>query len=464
MKILYGTLLLLLVLVLTWTACQNQTENLLSEEQSLPWHAKATIYELNIRQFTPEGTFEAVLPHLPRIKEMGVDIVWLMPIYPIGQKERKGSLGSYYAISDYQALNPEFGTEEDFRSLVSAIHEQGMKVILDWVANHTAWDHVWVAQHPDWYTRDSLGNSPIVPIDNEGNSTDWTDTADLDYDNEEMRKAMQEAMLYWVKEFDVDGFRCDVAGFVPNDFWEATREQLNPVKEVFMLAEWEDAALHERAFEMTYAWDFHHQLNAIAQQKKKLQPTVAEYLKKEKTTFPPSAYRMNFVTNHDENSWNGTVEERMGSSAENMTVLAYTLFGMPLVYSGQEAPLQKRLAFFEKDTIDWNGYQNQAFLSRLLHLNRDNEALFNGKYGGEALLLPSPNEEVLVFIRAKNNNKVWVMINQTEEDMEWEIANPSPEAPWREYRGEQVIGEQGEAVLGALIPAKGHQIWIQNLP
>ena len=308
-------------------ATANNTENM---QEELPWHKDASIYEVNIRQFSPEGSFVAIIPHLERIKNMGTDILWLMPVYPIGIKDKKGGLGSYYAITDYKEINPEFGTKEDFKRLVEAAHDLGMKVILDWVANHTAWDHIWVERHPDWYTADEEGNSPIVPRDNDGKPTDWTDVAELNFENQDMRDEMIACMMFWVREFDIDGYRCDVAGFVPTDFWERTRDSLDSVKKVFMLAEWEDEDLHKKAFDATYGWNFHHLLNDIAQDKKPIF-SVIEHMNEELQKFPPSAYRMNFITNHDENSWNGTVEERMGTSADNMAVLAYTLYGIPLV-------------------------------------------------------------------------------------------------------------------------------------
>lgn len=436
---------------------EDNTDHMQKEE--LPWHKNASIYELNIRQFSPEGSFKAIIPHLERIRDMGTEIIWLMPVYPIGIKDKKGGLGSYYAITDYKEVNPEFGTREDFRALIDAAHDLGMKVILDWVANHTAWDHIWVEQHPDWYTADEEGNSPIVPRDNDGKPTDWTDVAELDFENQAMRDEMIDCMLFWVKEFDIDGYRCDVAGFVPTDFWERTRDSLNAVKKVFMLAEWEDEELHKKAFDATYGWEFHHLLNHIAQDKATIF-SVIDYMNEELKRFPPSAYRMNFITNHDENSWNGTVEERMGESADNMAVLAYTLYGIPLVYSGQEAPLKKRLAFFDKDEIEWNGYQKQDFISRLLHLKKENEALWNGEYGSQPVFIDLENENILIYHRGKNKNAVLVLINQTAEEQNISFPNPSPDFDWSEYNSkEQVIAERSD--FETMIPAKSHKIFVQ---
>ena len=308
------------------------------------WSYNLSIYEVNTRQYTPEGTFEAFDTHIKELKDMGVGIVWFMPINPIGEKNRKGTLGSYYSVKDYKGVNPEFGTLQDFKETVNQIHSMGMYVIIDWVANHTAWDNVWVKEHPDFYTKDSLGNFvPPVP--------DWHDVIDLNYDNKELWQYMIDAMKYWVEECDIDGFRCDVAGMVPLDFWKTAHAELDKIKNVFMLAEAEGPELHE-AFDMTYSWELLHLMNNVAQGKKDVQ-SIRDYFQKEKNQYPPDAYRMRFTTNHDENTWNGTEFERMGEAAETFDVFTCVIPGMPLLYSGQEAGLNKRLDFFEKDTIEW---------------------------------------------------------------------------------------------------------------
>ena len=255
------------------------------------------IYEANVRQFTPEGTFKAFEEHLPRLKELGVDILWLMPIHPIGVENRKGGLGSYYSIKDYRGVNPEFGDLDDFKSLVNKAHELGMYVILDWVANHTAWDHAWVTEHPEYYTKnlDGTMKSPF----------DWTDVVELDFKNQEMQDAMLADMMYWVEENGIDGFRCDVAGEVPVEFWNTARAELDKVKPVFMLAEAEQPNHHVNAFDMSYAWELHHIMNEIAKGNKNAK-AINTYFAKHDTLYPTDAYRLYFITNHDENSWNGT--------------------------------------------------------------------------------------------------------------------------------------------------------------
>jgi len=330
---------LLLIVFLILMNFKNIAQNVTPE-----WAKNATIYEVNIRQFTPEGTFKAFETHLPRLKKMGVDILWLMPIHPIGVENRKGSLGSYYAISDYKAVNPEFGTLNDFKQLVKSAQALDMKIIIDWVANHSSPDNVWVKQgHKDWYTLDSLGRlQPTI-------GTDWWDVADLNYDNKEMRKEMISSMKYWLTEANIDGFRCDVASWVPIDFWVDARKELDATKKVFMLAEAEEVEMH-KAFDMTYGWNLHHIMNDVAKGKKDV---TAFYNYAKDNKHPKSAYRMNFTSNHDENSWNGTEMERMGESRFAFAVFAATFEGMPLVYNGQETSLDRTLKFFEKDSIDW---------------------------------------------------------------------------------------------------------------
>jgi glycosidase len=292
------------------------------------WSKNATIYEVNVRQHTAAGTFAALEKDLPRIDSLGVDILWLMPINPIGQLNRKGSLGSYYSVKNYTGVNPEFGTTEDFKRLVNKAHELGMYVILDWVANHTAWDHSWVLQHPEWYTHDANGNIvPPVP--------DWSDVADLNYDNVELRKEMIRAMEYWVRDCGIDGYRCDVAMNVPTEFWNDARAALDAIKPVFMLAEAEQKDHHLKAFDMSYSWELMGIMNAVAKGEKSLY-AFDEYMAKSDTAFQKSAYRMGFTTNHDENTWNGTGGERYGVKRKLFDVLSFTLQGMPLVYTSQE--------------------------------------------------------------------------------------------------------------------------------
>lgn len=387
----------------------------LSQVKHVDWSKNATIYEVNIRQYTPEGTFNAFAAHLPRLKKMGVDVLWLMPIFPVGEKNRKGSLGSYYAVRDYKGVNPEFGSAEDFRNLVKKAHELGMKVILDWVANHSSPDNVWLDQcRQHWYTLDSAGYvQPTL-------GTDWWDVADLNYNNQEMRSEMISSLQYWVKEYNIDGYRCDVADFVPTDFWNEARVALDTIKPVFMLAEAENPNHHLKAFDMSYAWEFHHIMNKISKGELTL-IAIHDYFTKNR--FKPADYRMQFTSNHDENSWNGTETERFEKKRFLFAVLASTIEGMPLVYSGQESDFNRRLKFFDKDQIDWGNFALNDFYTKLLQLNRTNEALWNGQFGGQVQFDSSEsNEHVLVYVREKNGSKVVVVLNFSDQIQNYTFA------------------------------------------
>lgn len=367
------------------------------------WSKDANIYEVNIRQYTDEGTFNAFRKHLPRLQKMGVEILWLMPIHPIGEKNRKGTLGSYYSVKDYKGINPNFGTLDNFKALVDDAHQRGMKVILDWVANHTAWDHPWTETHPNWYTKDEEGNFK-PPVE------DWSDVIELNFENRAMRDAMVDAMKYWVQEANIDGYRCDVAGMVPNDFWIRVRNELDTIKPVFMLAEGNQPE-HHLAFDMTYAWDFHFLMNKIATGDTALSVLNAQLMVEHKK-FDGSGYRMMFTSNHDENTWKGAVRERLGKNIKPFAVMASTIQGMPLIYSGQEAGLDKRLEFFEKDMISWESFPLENFYTTLLKLKKENEALWNGQFGGEyeAINTPFP-EDIFAYRRIKNDKEVLVVLN-----------------------------------------------------
>jgi glycosidase len=382
------------------------------------WSRNLSIYEVNVRQFSPGGTFKEFEEHLPRLKDMGVGIIWLMPIHPIGEKNRKGTLGSYYSVRNYRGVNPEFGTLDDLKSLVATIHEMGMYVIIDWVANHSAWDNQLISEHPDWYTHNSRGDI-VSP------NADWTDVADFDYGNPDLWRYMIDAMKFWVEDVDIDGFRCDVAGMVPLDFWDVARAELDKIKPVFMLAEWESPEHHEHAFDMTYGWDLYHLMNKLAG---RLVPAsaIAIYLERQASVYPEDAYRMYFTSNHDINSWEGTVGERLGEGAAAFAVLAATLDGMPLVYSGQEAGLDRRLEFFEKDEIVWVEHGLMGLYTKLLNLKKENKALWNGRYGGAVTWVHTSNDgAVFAFIRKKDGDKVLVITNLTDTEQEIEIQGKS---------------------------------------
>ncbi len=372
------------------------------------WSKKANLYEVNIRQYTPEGTLNAFREHIPRLHAMGVNILWIMPVQPIGKVNRKGSLGSYYSISDYTAVNPEFGSLTDFKTLVEEAHQLDMKVLLDWVANHTAWDHVWTKSHPEFYRRDE-NNRFESPWD-------WTDVIALDYSNREMRESMVAAMAFWLKETGIDGFRCDMAGLVPVDFWEDARRGLDHDRKLFMLAEDENMLdLLDEAFDMNFTWEMHHLMNAVARAEKKAADIWGKY-HEYAVRYPPSAYRMYFTSNHDEDSHSGSAYERMGEGAPAFTVLTYLLPGMPLTYSGQETAMTKRLAFFEKDEIDWNNLPLANLYGALNQAKRENKALWCGPYGGDMVdINQGQNDNIFAVKREQEENMVIGVLNLSNQ-------------------------------------------------
>jgi glycosidase len=387
--------------------CAGQQQSKTTGKEALiqhpEWTQSANIYEVNIRQYSPEGTFNAFQKDLPRLKEMGVDIVWLMPIHPIGVKNRKGELGSYYSVKDYKAVNSRFGTLKVFKLLVKAVHENDMKLIMDWVPNHTAWDHPWITEHPEFYAKDSTGAISHV--------ADWTDIALLNYDSKELWSKMIDAMSYWVKEADIDGFRVDHAAHeIPMAFWEKAIPEIDKQKKgLFWLAEWNEPKLHPH-FDASYPWEYFHLTTDITAGNKPLS-ALTEYMAVEDTLFPEYTYRMYFTSNHDENSWNGTDQELFGNNFENFAVLAATIDGMPLVYNGQESGLNERLEFFKKDTIKWKDYKFQDFYATLFDLKDRNMALWNGQYGGDFQPLSTSSDSVYAYRRVKGKNEVLVILN-----------------------------------------------------
>lgn len=373
------------------------------------WSRNATIYEANIRQFTPEGTFKAFESHLPRLKAMGIDIIWLMPIHPIGVEKRKGTLGSYYSVKDYYGINPEFGTKEDFKHLVDKIHSMGMYIIIDWVANHSSWDNPLAKDHPDWYSKTPEGHFQPTPW------YDWDDVIDFDYDKPGIRQYMTKALVYWVKDFDIDGYRCDTAGFIPTDFWDNARAEMDAVKPVFMLAEWESRDLHAKAFDMTYSWTLWDKMAAVTRDGKSIAGLI-EYMAHDVSTFPRNGYRMTFTDNHDMNSWNKNMVENFGDGLEASMVLCGTVNGMPLVYGGQEAGLNRSLKFFDKDLIDWSKMPYEGLYKKLFHLKHTNHALWNGNQGGVMIrIFNDKPEQVISFSRATDGDKVISIINYSKQ-------------------------------------------------
>lgn len=374
------------------------------------WSYQAVIYEMNVRQLTPEGTLRAAAGRLAFLKELGVDAVWLMPVYPIGRVSRKGSLGSYYSISDYCAVNPELGTMADFDAFVAEAHRLGLKVLLDWVANHTSRDARWVSERPaSWYERDAVGE-PAVPWD-------WTDTAKLNYGERAVWEGQAEAMEFWVRDHGVDGFRCDMAMLVPVEFWNETSRRLRALKpDLFLLAEAEEQNLFEQgAFDACYAWEMHHLMNDVAAQRVRV-TSLRDYLYADRGRYPEWAMRLTFTSNHDENSWNGTEFKRMGAAREIMALFTFVVpRGLPLIYTGQEIGYDHSFAFFDRDPIPAERYHANAyteFYRRLTTLRHTNPALACGGRGGGLVEIRNNAEDCLmILVREVDGNRVIAVMN-----------------------------------------------------
>lgn len=379
------------------------------------WIHNTNVYEVNLRQYTQEGTFNAFAKELPRLKDMGVEVLWFMPITPISQQNKKGTLGSYYACSDYTAINPEFGNLSDFKNLVIKAHNMGFKVIIDWVANHTGWDHVWTKTHPDYYEIDSATHTFKI-------ASGMDDIIELDFKKPSLRKAMIEAMKYWVTECNIDGFRCDLAFWVELDFWLEARAELEKVKTLFWLAECDPLEHPEyfKAFDACYTWTWMHKTEDYY--KKHLNLHELDTVLHHYDAFAKNNnIHLWFTTNHDENSWNGTEYEKYGDMAKALAVFSFTWNGIPLIYSGQELPNKKRLQFFEKDTIEWNAnYELKDFYKTLADLRKTNTALRTGdSHVTTHRLHTAPN--VLGFLRKNGKDEVLVLLNLSNETVHIKI-------------------------------------------
>lgn len=389
------------------------------------WAHRGNIYEVNVRQYTPEGTFNAFSEHLPRLKAMGVQTLWFMPIHPIGKIKRLGTLGSYYSISDHKAVNPEFGNLDDFKKLVASAHSLGFKIMIDWVANHTSWDHVWTKEHPDYYEKDSQGNFH-PPFD-------WSDVIQIDHNSVAEQDAMIDAMQFWIKECDIDGFRCDMAHLTPLSFWKTARERLDQVKPLFWLAETEEVLYHE-VFDASYTWEFLHTMEAYWRKEKDMSGLIS-VLSKYETGFPAAAIRLFFTSNHDENSHSGSEYERMGDAALPFAVLCATWGGIPLIYSGQELPLKERLNFYNKDTIKWTGnYLLNDFYKTLLEFHATHPALRGGDPSVQCFRISTTQEDqLLAFMRKKGDREVLVILNLSgNNDLQFKIIDEKVNGKYQE--------------------------------
>jgi glycosidase len=407
---------------------------------------RSVIYEVNIRQYTPEGSFKAFSSHLPRLKAMGVDIIWLMPIHPIGKINRKGTLGSYYSISDHQDINPEFGNKEDFGKLVQEIHALGMKIIIDWVANHAAWDHVWTETQPEYFVKEADGrfHSPY----------DWTDVIQLDHQNRAAHEAMRAAMCYWVSEFDIDGFRADLAHLTPLHYWKQARQECEMIKPgLIWLAETEDAAFYE-AFDIVYAWKWMHTTEHFCRNQESVSQ-LTNILFEQNKDYPEDALQLYFTSNHDENSWNGTEFEKYGAYAHLLTI--FSMFypsAVPLIYSGQEIPNRKRLAFFEKDALDWNqSCDDEIFFRNLISLRKQDWS----KAEYEPLNIAN---RVFAFRLSSNQRQLMVMLNFGQEGVAVQLNDFNDEREFCDIISREYFTSSEDQIL--VLPGAGYKLLLSK--
>jgi len=403
-----------------------------SQFQQAAFLASSNIYAVNMRQYTQEGTFAAFTRHLPRLKDMGVEILWLMPVHPIGIKNRKGTLGSYYSIRDFKDVNPEYGNKADFKQLVEQAHELGMKVILDWVANHAAWDNVWTETDPDFFEQDEQGNFK-APYD-------WEDVIQINHNNPAEQQAMIDAMKYWVTDFDIDGFRADLAHLTPLPFWINARTQITPLKKDHVwLAETEDIPYHD-AFDISFTWKWMHITENFCKRKEDFN-ALLHTLDYYKQTFPANALRMYFTSNHDENSWCGTEYEKYGNLAKALAVFSFTWMSVPLIYSGQELPITRRLEFFAKDTIEWTDETAlHSFYKILLTLRKNNAALFANSNSLPVYINGEMGKNVLTFYRESGLQRVIVFLNLGESEVHYHFSTEGLEGPYKNiFTNEMVL-------------------------
>lgn len=436
-------ILLFIGLAAVAAACKPKVPAVIEPVKSSVVHAEWTrnmvLYEINVRQFSEEGTFAGVEKALPQLKELGVNVLWFMPVYPIGELNRKGELGSYYSIKDYMGVNPEFGTVDELKALVAKAHEMGFHVILDWVGNHSAWDNHLAKDFPEWYEKDSVGNF-VSPFD-------WTDVIQFNYTAMPLWDYMIGAMKYWVEEVGFDGYRCDFPGLIPEEFWYRARTELSAIKPVLMLAEDEDHSyLLERAFDMNYAWAHHHLMNAVAEGLRR-PATLDSLMQYEMKRYSPDIYRLRFLTNHDENSWNGTIDEKLGDAQKAFAVYLFTIPGVPLLYNGQESDLDKRLKFFERDPIDWKDTDLRELYTKLVHLRTSHPALRHGIEGGSFVTLKTNRKNAYAYRRIKDGSEVLTILNFSKKPAHVILKDGETSGIYKDlFTGNDVEITQGKAI------------------
>jgi len=432
--------------------------SVLPARESADWVKDGAIYSVYLRSFSKEGTFAGLEQRLPELKRLGVTTLWLMPIHPVGVKHRKGTLGSPYAVQDYYGINPEFGTLADFRRLVQAVHAQGLKVIIDLVANHTSWDSKLIAEHPEWFTRNAKGEI-IAP------NEDWTDVADLDYRHEGLRRYMTDMMTWWVRDVGIDGFRCDVAEMVPTDFWESARAELDAIRPVMMLSEGSLPEHHVKAFDVTYSWNIYDVLEPLLSGKRPV-ALIDQILRTEEMQFPRGSLRMRFTTNHDKNAWDAPALKKFGPEGLRLaTVLVNTLPGIPLIYTGEEVANDRLLDLFEKVEVDWTRPRVVGDIYRtLFELRTQNSPLSRGDM---LRVTGTAANDVYAFLRTAGKQRVFVVLNFAPEPRRARLQMPAAEGAakgetvnYREVfsgRNWMVSSAGGEVML--TVEGKGYRVF-----
>lgn len=446
-------IILLAVLGFAVISCSKKN-NQTKMESPKDWKHTTNIYEVNVRQYTKEGTFNAFAKELPRLKKMGVGTLWFMPITPIAQKEKKGTMGSQYAASDYTSINPEFGTMEDFKNLVNEAHKMGFHVIIDWVANHTGWDHVWTKTHPEYYLHDADGSFH--------RASGMDDIIELDYSKPEMRQAMIDAMKFWVKNTDIDGFRCDLASWVEVDFWKQARPEVEKIKPLFFIGEFDelDNPEYGKVFDASYSWTWMHKTEDYYKKNLPLQD-LRDLLMKY-SALGDNSMRAWFTSNHDENTWNGTEYEKYGVIAKPLAVFSATWNGIPLTYSGQELPNMKRLEFFEKDPIEWNGtYQLADFYKTLFNLKSTNPALRGGDPNVKTYFVKtSADDKILAYLRKNGKDEVLVVLNMSKEPVDFTLDDAEVSGNFKELFTKE--NRDFSTNKSFKMPVSGYAVYVKN--
>lgn len=409
------------------------------------------IYEINVRNYSAAGTFKAVQADLPRLKELGADIIWLMPIHPIGQEKKNGSLGSPYAVQDYKAINPDLGSEQDFKDLIKAAHALSIDIWMDWVANHTAWDHDWVTSHLNYYAEKN-GQRPYAP-------NGWEDVAQVDYNNAQLREAMIDAMKYWVQEFDIDGYRCDAATFVPLSFWTQARTEVDAIKQITWLCEGDNAA-YMKVFDYDYAWAFNDALNEFGTGSD-ISGLVSACQALNNNPDYQKKGRMLYLTNHDLNAHHGTEFSRYGANVLPLTVLYYTIYDMPLVFYGQETGRNQVMSLFDKDPLNWepaNKNFNTLF-TKLSNLKRTQPALEDGEKRGKLSIIPTSNPNVFVYSRKRDHNEVLVLLNFNNAPVNFKWSSTFPSGTFTNFLTDEKKTFSKESTV--FLPEKGYSIFVK---